>query len=467
MSSQLVSRFRGVGLFAFVLAVLAALAMLIISELSYRDAARTLEVLNQRIVAQAKVQSLWRDLSEAESGQRGYLLTGRAEYLDPYLKAADGVRRTLAWLQQHPPADAASAGLATEIDRLSTEKLSELATTLHLYQQGNNTRWHELLLSNIGQEKMNALRDLSNRLLDLDTAEIARDRDRVDRTLVLNRAGVAAMALLSLLALLMYLRRGVALDREREKQHELIQAQRDRLEAEVAARTTQLKELAQHLQTVREDERSRLARELHDELGALLTAAKLDAARLKLRLGTMAPEVAERLAHLNDALNSGIALKRNIIENLRPSSLGNLGLVAALEILVRNFRAEGGATVHCDLQPVRLTPSSELTVYRLVQEALTNIAKYAQASEVRVSLRPSDDKVRVQVADNGIGFEPERCTGPAHGLLGMRFRVDAEGGKFRLETAPGAGTRIEAWLPQAQADRTPEGASQELLSSNT
>src|SRR6185437_12853075 len=111
-----VSRFRGVGLFAFVLAVLAALAMLIISELSYRDEARTLEVLNQRIVAQAKVQSLWRDLSEAESGQRGYLLTGRAEYLDPYLKAADGVRRTLAWLQQHPPADAASAGLATEID---------------------------------------------------------------------------------------------------------------------------------------------------------------------------------------------------------------------------------------------------------------------------------------------------------------------------------------------------------------
>ena len=111
------------------------------------------------------------------------------------------------------------------------------------------------------------------------------------------------------------------------------------LEQEVAARTAQLTELAQHLQTVREDERSRLARELHDELGALLTAAKLDVARLKSRLGaSAAPRLAERLAHLNDALNGGIALKRSIIEDLRPSSLSNLGLVAALEILAARVR---------------------------------------------------------------------------------------------------------------------------------
>ena len=108
----------------------------------------------------------------------------------------------------------------------------------------------------------------------------------------------------------------------------------------MAARTAQLKELAQHLQTIREDERSRLARELHDELGALLTAAKLDVARLKSRLGSDATaDAAERLAHLNETLNGGIALKRRIIEDLRPSSLSNLGLVAALEILLREFGA--------------------------------------------------------------------------------------------------------------------------------
>ena len=114
---------------------------------------------------------------------------------------------------------------------------------------------------------------------------------------------------------------------------------------------------------MREDERSRLARELHDELGALLTAAKLDVG---------APQVAPRrdrdargrpsgCAHLNEALNSGIALKRRIIEDLRPSSLSNLGLVAALEILLREFGARSEIEVDCELEPVQLEPAAELT----------------------------------------------------------------------------------------------------------
>ena len=155
------------------------------------------------------------------------------------------------------------------------------------------------------------------------------------------------------------------------------------LEAEVAARTEQLRELAQHLQTIREDERSRLARELHDELGALLTAAKLDVARLKSRLGaTITPDATERLAHLNETLNGGIALKRRIIEDLRPSSLSNLGLVAALEILLREFAARSEIEVVDELGRSSSMPAAQLTVYRLVQEALTNVVKYAKAREV-------------------------------------------------------------------------------------
>ena len=139
--------------------------------------------------------------------------------------------------------------------------------------------------------------------------------------------------------------------------------ERDRLEGEVAARTAQLKELAQHLQTMREDERSRLARELHDELGALLTAAKLDVARLKSRLGASAtPDAAERLAHLNETLNGGIALKRRIIEDLRPSSLSNLGLVAALEILLREFAARSEIAVDRQSRAGRASsPAAQLT----------------------------------------------------------------------------------------------------------
>ena len=200
---------------------------------------------------------------------------------------------------------------------------------------------------------------------------------------------------------------------------------------------------------MREDERHRLARELHDELGALLTAAKLDVARLKSRLGTLSPEVAERLQHLNDGLNSGIALKRRIIEDLRPSSLSNLGLVSALEILVREWAQNTEVAVRSTFEPVRLRPSGELTVYRLVQEALTNISKYARASEVAVELSSEDGQVRVLVRDNGVGFDVGVPRISAHGLLGMRYRLETEGGQLAMQSTPGKGTLIRADLPES------------------
>ncbi len=227
----------------------------------------------------------------------------------------------------------------------------------------------------------------------------------------------------------------------------LIQVERGRLETEVMARTRQLTELAQHLQMAREDERHRLARNLHDDLGALLTSAKLDAARIKSRLGDKAPEVLELLAHLVATLNSGIALGRRIIEDLRPSALSNLGLVATLEILAREFSEQSGIDVQCTLAPVALKPSAELVVYRLVQEAITNIAKYAQASKVWLSMAPSEAQAAVSVRDNGVGFDTRLPAGSAYGLMGMRYRVEAEAGTLAVLSAPGQGTSIEMKLP--------------------
>ena len=161
----------------------------------------------------------------------------------------------------------------------------------------------------------------------------------------------------------------------------------------------------------------------------------------------MSPEVAERLLHLNKLLNDGIALKRQIIENLRPSSLSNLGLVAALEIVTSEFATASGLKVHALLQPVHLSNSGELTTYRLVQEALTNIAKYAKASEVWVSLAEQGATATISVRDNGSGFDPHAPQQAAHGLLGMRYRVEAEGGQMTLSSEQGHGTVIEARLP--------------------
>ena len=443
---RMLARF-GRSAYAFPLACIAALALLVISETSYRSASGSMQKLATMASTRTEIQSLWRHLVDAETGQRGYLLTGRDDYLKPYRESLGQVDASLHLLTDYYRGDVEGQPLVTQLTVLSTQKLSELATTMQLYNEGKQDAWREMLLTNIGQEKMEAIRVASRTLLDLESQRVTRTREGVQRTLLINRIGVALATLIGLLAVSLYIRQSVVLSRVQLDQKLAVLVERDRLEAEVKTRTAQLTQLAQHLQTAREDERSRLARELHDELGALLTAAKLDAARLKAKLGTMTPEVAERLLHLNKLLNDGIALKRQIIENLRPSSLSNLGLSAALEIVTGEFAAASGLRVHVKVAPTDLSASGELTTYRLVQEALTNIAKYAKATEIWVDLSQHDGMVTLTVRDNGIGFDTTVLRQAAHGLLGMRYRVEAEGGQMTLASQPGAGTSIEARLP--------------------
>ena len=450
MSMKLLLRLRH-SPFAFPLAALAAIAMFVISESSYQQASSTFENLGVQGTARTTIQKLWRSLTDAETGQRGYLLTGRREYLRPFEAGKANAAAALDWLGKYYAPDPYAAELMKRVTMASRDKISELAVTLQLYDDGKEEAWKAMVLTNIGQEQMDKVRSLSEELLAVETARLEEGRRAVSQTLLLNRIGVTAMTALSLLALFMYLRQTSALVAQREEQRRIVQAERDQLEVEVALRTAQLTELARHLQTAREDERTHLARELHDELGALLTAAKLDVARLKSRLGTPTPEIAERVLHLNDALNSGIALKRRIIEDLRPSSLSNLGLVAALEILVTEWSGRSEVPVERALEPVTLRPSGELTVYRLVQEALTNITKYARASSVQVRLQTTDGTVRVSVRDNGVGFDVNVPRTSAHGLLGMRYRLEAEGGRMTLSSTPGKGTSIEAQMPESRA----------------
>ncbi|MEO8805374.1 MAG: CHASE3 domain-containing protein [Burkholderiaceae bacterium] len=445
---KLLPLLRG-GRFTFPLASLAALGMFIISESSYQQASARFDQLGTQGMASTTIQTLWRSLTDAETGQRGYLLTSRKEYLKPYENGQVQVAKSLNWLNEYYSTQPETQELMSKVTKAAENKLAELAETNRLHDEGKEEAWRGLVLSNIGAEQMDAVRTYSEKLLAHETIKVNEGRDSVLQTLMLNRIGVTAMAALSLLALFMYLRQTTALVRLREEQRRIAQKERDQFEREVVRRTGQLTNLTRHLQSVREDERNHLARELHDELGALLTAAKLDVARLKSRLGVLTPEVAERLQHLSEGLNSGIALKRRIIEDLRPSSLSNLGLVSALEILVREWGARSEIAVDSDFQPVTLRPSGELTVYRLVQEALTNITKYAKATEVQVRLASDEGVVQVSVRDNGIGFDVDAPRSSAHGLLGMRYRLESEGGTLLLKSTPGQGTRVEAHLPES------------------
>ena len=433
----------------FPLACIAALAMVILSEGSYWRSNRTLDEIGAMGAARASIQDLAQSIVDAETGQRGYLLTGRSEYREPYDAAQRKIEESFKFLGNYYRAEPEVTAILANLRELTDTRLSELALTLRLLDEGKRKATTDLILSDIGKERMDAIRSLSARLLAHETQKLQNGQRDMHQTLLLNRFGVAALSVIGLLALYLYLRQTSALERQRSDQQREVQAERDRLEQEVQRRTAQLTELTQHLQTAREDERSRLARDLHDELGALLTSAKLDAARIKSRLANGAPEALERLAHLIGTLNSGIALKRRIIEDLRPSTLSNLGLVPTLEILAREFAERAGVKVDCALEPVALEETAQLVVYRLVQEAITNISKYARAKRVWLALSARDGQVNVSVRDDGVGFDATARPSSAHGLVGMRYRVEAEGGTLELESAPGQGTEIRVTLPES------------------
>ena len=429
------------------LAVLLAVAVLAINEAGYRADADLVARRDAAAETRLTVGRARRVVLLTESAQRGYMLSAKPEYRVPYdeaLARTGGLIQSLRALADREPTHRQNLLLLIEAMQ---QRLSELAEVMRLFEAGENDRALALMLTDIGREQMERIDALVEDVVQKEAAasgSAGRQRERVRIWTVLALVGLVTLCLGALFAAMRMSRER---DRERIGRVQDLHAERDKLEREVTRRTQDLSALAQHLQTVREDERRRLARELHDELGGLLTAAKLDVARVRKRLHDAAPEVLERIGHLGETLDAGITLKRRIIEDLSPSSLVNLGLQRALEIQCAEFGKQVEMKVEAAIADIGLTDERELAVYRFVQEALTNVAKYARAKHVQVSLQPDGDHVRVQVRDDGIGFDPAQARNGVHGLAGMKFRVLSCGGQWLLESAPGRGTLLEARLP--------------------
>lgn len=435
--------------FSLPLALLAACVLIGITEIGYLRSHDAVSALARSYDTRAALDRVMQNMLDAETGLRGYLLTGDESYLQPYDKAVSTLHRNLDTLgqtfQQSPEEKEQFTRLSQQIAR----KMSELDLSLNLRRQNNDDAWKFVLSTDVGKKDMDDIRATAAELVERGTQRTQRSTEEILHSLMLSRVGIAIVTLVGLLAFYMYLRQSTALQMAHEREQEVLARERDRLEQLVRDRTASLSELASHLQQVREEERAHLARELHDELGALLTAAKLDVARLKSKLDLQVPDTAERLQHLTETLNSGIALKRRIIEDLRPSSLSNLGLTASLEILTRDFAERSGLQVQSRFEPVQLSETAQLTVYRLVQESLTNIGKYANATKVLVSVQDYPNHVSVQVRDNGDGFDVDKISADAHGLLGMRHRVEAAGGRLTVSSTRGEGTLVSALLPRS------------------
>ncbi len=445
------------------MAVLAVASLIALNELGYQRSIVSAENMSLQQEKRGELNSLLQNMLDAETGQRGYLLTGDQKYLSSYGDAIVQITPILDKLRDLYIDDRGQVAQFADLSRGVSKKLAELEVTVKLRQLGGETEnWMQVVRTDVGRGYMDAVREKGNALIAAASVDIAASRIRIDQSLTIARVGVTLAALLGLLAFQLYLRQTQKLNASAEGQRAMLAKERDNLGELVRERTARLSELASHLQVVQEQERDRLARELHDELGALLTAAKFDVARIKSKLPPDSPELTTRLSHLNDSLNAGIMLKRRIVEDLRPSSLSNLGLEAALEILTSEFTERTGIRVTTDIEAVELGPDAELTVYRTVQESLTNIAKYAQAKDVVVSLHGYDHHVEVSVDDNGRGFDVDNRLNASHGLPGMRHRIEALNGALRVSSTPGQGSRIHAVFPKPKTVPTQEIGTDEF-----
>ncbi|MGA0612509.1 PAS domain S-box protein [Caldimonas sp. KR1-144] len=235
----------------------------------------------------------------------------------------------------------------------------------------------------------------------------------------------------------------------------------DALEQRVAARTVQLsraldqlRELAAHLETVRESERTRIAREIHDELGSLLVALKMDVGWLGKRLDDR-PELHCKCQGMGRMIDAAVDNVGRIITDLRPSILDHQGLWAALEWQAQEFveATELEADLHVHVAAGVAAPDGGLSiaVFRIFQEMLSNVARHARARHVAIRIvvdDPPEPMLYIDVRDDGIGAAADALAAPrSYGVLGMRERAAHFGGRLSIDSAPGAGTRVRLAMP--------------------
>jgi len=212
----------------------------------------------------------------------------------------------------------------------------------------------------------------------------------------------------------------------------------------------QLRNLSRYLQSSMENERTRISREIHDDLGQYLTALKMDLSWLKKRLPKDQPSLREKEKSIRQSLDTAIDSVERIVSNLRPGPLEDLGLTAAVEWQIGYFQDQTGITCRYSLDREEYVLDSEraIAIYRILQESLTNIARHSNATEVDINLSNNDGGIVLKVTDNGIGISKNKVSyAESFGLMGMRERAYLFKGELDVESSPDKGTAITATIP--------------------
>ncbi|HEY7987414.1 MAG TPA: CHASE3 domain-containing protein [Methylophilaceae bacterium] len=395
------------------------------------------------------------ELFHAESAQRGYLLMHQPEYLTDYATAVAETRQSINKITESLIKDSPEALSSQDREWLSTlprildSKTTEMQLTVSLAMRGNVQMAKQLVNLGKGTQDMERFIDQTNALITKQNQLLASRRESRNATMSMARQSLVGGALFLIFLVVLVLKQ--LLGEISAKNNLQLQLSREIVTKEqmLKDQSQLLNSLALNYQSYVESERQQLSRELHDEIGSILTATKMDLSWVMKKAKDTLPEIVEKLTRTNSYLDKGINFKRQIVESLHPSLMTTLGLWPALKSLVGDAadRNQWQLTLNVPEDTSKVNETISLIAYRVVQESLNNASKYAEATKVSVDIITDGKYLKLEITDNGKGFDVGSLDGNTHGLAGMRHRVLAIGGKFEITSAIGEGTSTWVLIP--------------------
>jgi signal transduction histidine kinase len=407
-------------------------------------------------------------ITDAESAQRGYLLTAESAYLTPYANAVTRIGQALDRLHDAYGGDDSSSEFH-ELRVLTGKELGELEDGVAILKKRGISPAASVVGTDVGKRTMDSIGAIVAKMRSEEASEAESANAEWQEDFRLSRWVSAAGATLNIGLVLLAIRLVYSDMRRRARQAAALRDQKLQLELEVAARTSELTALSTHLQGVSEQEKSALSRELHDELGGLLVAARMDLSWLQQRLPTADPSIEQRFKRIHESLSAGVDLKRRVVEELRPTLLDNMGLFTALRWQFKETCRRTGlrCTETIPEGELKFNPDAAIGVFRIAQEALTNILKHSEAKSADLFIAIDQDTFTLRITDDGKGIPAGRLiTSNTHGLVSMRHRIAGLGGTWDLGSPSSGGTVVTARIPLTRMlpQNAPEGGEHPLAS---
>ncbi|MCB5187851.1 CHASE3 domain-containing protein [Methylobacillus caricis] len=454
-SKKIVNRLGGK-----VIAVLSASMLLALLSVVFTDAwvvsiekqSRQIEQIEKNVIV---LEQLRNSLVSAESAQRGFLLSRRAEFSEAFTRAVEDARRNIKKIEGLVTSKTITMKGKQEqswllaLNSSLEAKTAEMRLSLSFFKAGQEDEALQLVKLDQGILEMAKFMQYSQLLLDQQNEALVTLISKRRTTTAVARTAIIGSAIILLLLVIMVIRQLIHEMTNRDLLRQQLIRDCDVYEERLKSSTRMLKTMALDYQADVERARQKLARELHDELGSILTATKMDISWTMRKLKETDPDITEKLSKTMRYLDQGIQFKRQVVQNLHPSMISTFGFWPALRSLIDDMaeRNQWEMDVILPDESTELNEPINLIAYRVVQETLNNASKYAHATKVAVHIVVALDYLKLEIEDNGVGMTVDAEHETTHGLAGMRNRIMAIGGRIELSSKPGQGVRLLAIVP--------------------